>query len=83
MGMKELDRLESMFDEAIRAFKQSSGTLPLGRVAFSVPECAEALGVSKDSVWREIYSGRLHSVRLGRRVLIPRKALEELLAESG
>lgn len=42
-----------------------------GRLALSVAEVAEALGVSRTMVSRECASGRLHSIKVGQRRLIP------------
>ena len=49
--------------------------LPLG-----VKEVADALGVSRELVKQMIRTGKLPSVKLGRRRLISRKALERFLA---
>jgi hypothetical protein len=49
---------------------------------YSVPEAAEALGVSKILVWRFIYRGLLRRCRLGRRTVITGVQLLELLAAS-
>lgn len=45
----------------------------------SVPEAAERLGVSKSYVWELVRAGRLHTVRLGKRVLVPTAALAEFV----
>ena len=44
----------------------------------SVPEAAQLLGVSARHLWRLIDSKEVLTVRLGRRVMVPRKALEKL-----
>ena len=44
----------------------------------SVPEAARLLGVGKTFAWALVRSGALPTVRLGKRVLIPRAALERL-----
>ena len=49
------------------------------RLTYSVKEAAEALGVSAWTVREEIRTGRIESVRLGSRILIPRFALEQLV----
>ncbi len=49
------------------------------RLALGVQEVADALGVSRELV-KMIRTGRLPSVKLGRRWLISRKALERFLA---
>ena len=50
------------------------------RLAFGVQEVADALGVSRELVKHMIRTGELPSVKLGRRRLISRKALERFLA---
>jgi excisionase family DNA binding protein len=44
----------------------------------SVPEAARLLGVGTTFGWAMVRSGEIPSVRLGRRVLVPRAALEQL-----
>ena len=51
----------------------------MDRVAYSPTEAAEALGISRSAAYNLIGSGRLRAVRLGRRTLVPRDALGELL----
>jgi excisionase family DNA binding protein len=53
------------------------------RLAFGVQEAADALGVSRELVKHMIRTGELPSVKLGRRRLISRKALERFLAGGG
>jgi excisionase family DNA binding protein len=49
------------------------------RLAYRVPEAAEALGISERQAWRLIQQGDLSVVRSGKMVLIPRIALEAFL----
>ena len=49
------------------------------RLAFSVDEAAESLGVSANTVWKLIRDGVLRKVKVGRRTLIPATSLEELV----
>ncbi len=46
-------------------------------------EVAEALRCGRSSVYEAIRRGDIRAVRLGRRVLVPRAALEELLGIQG
>lgn len=50
------------------------------RQTLSVAEAAEVLGISRAHAYDCVRSGELPSITLGRRVVIPRRALEELLA---
>lgn len=49
------------------------------RMTYSVDEAAAILGVSKSKLYESVRSGELRGVQLGRRVVIPCDALEELL----
>jgi excisionase family DNA binding protein len=53
-----------------------ANNLPL---VYSVPQAAALLGVSRTHAYELVARGELVHVRLGRRVLIPRVALERLL----
>ena len=48
------------------------------RITYTVKEAASALGVSEWMVREEIRSGRIESIRMGARILIPRQVLERL-----
>lgn len=49
------------------------------KLALSVCEAADALGISRGKAYEQVRMGRLASIRLGRRILIPREAVLELL----
>jgi excisionase family DNA binding protein len=53
---------------------------PIPRMAVSVPEAAASLGLSIRSTWTLVSTGRLRSIRAGRRVLVPTAALGEFIA---
>ena len=48
-------------------------------LTLSVPEAAQLLGLSINHAWRLVQTGELPSLRLGRRVLVPRAALVDLV----
>jgi excisionase family DNA binding protein len=50
-------------------------------VTLTVEEAAGILGVSRGTAYEAVRSGELPSVRLGRRLLIPRARLLQLLGE--
>jgi excisionase family DNA binding protein len=45
----------------------------------TIEEAAALLGISESSVRRSIAAGELHSIKLGRRRLVPVAAIEDLL----
>ena len=54
-----------------------------GRVVLSVAEAAVALGISTSLAYRLVREGELPSLRLGRRLVVPRVAIERALAAAG
>jgi excisionase family DNA binding protein len=50
-----------------------------GREAYTLQEFGQALGVSWFSVWRQVKSNDVRSVRFGRRILIPKEELDRVL----
>lgn len=53
----------------------------MDRLVYSVPEAAQVLGISEWLCRRQIAQGRIPVARYGRRVVVPRAALEATLAE--
>ena len=49
------------------------------RLVFSVQEVSKLLGLSKASTYEAVRIGSIPSITIGRRILIPKVALQELL----
>ena len=49
------------------------------RLVFSVQEISRLLGLSRASTYEAVRVGSLPSIKVGRRILIPKSALQELL----
>jgi excisionase family DNA binding protein len=49
------------------------------RLTFSVKEAAQLLGLSKNSAYQGILTGEIPHIKIGKRILIPRNALERFL----
>ena len=47
------------------------------------PDVGRALNLSRATTYSLIHQGIIPSIRFGKRVVVPRKALEELLASAG
>jgi len=54
--------------------------LKLVKETLIVPEAAAALGIGDTLAWRLVQTGDLRTVKLGRRRLVPRAALDDLLS---
>jgi len=52
------------------------------RMTLSVEEAAAMLGISRALAYELIRKGELPRLRLGRRVVVPRRALEEYVASA-
>jgi len=54
------------------------------RLVMSVEEAGEALGISRATAYMLANTGRLPAIRISdRRIIVPRKAIENLLASAG
>lgn len=52
------------------------------RLTLKVEEAAEALGISRALAYELVARGEIPSLRLGRRIVVPRRGLEAMLAEA-
>lgn len=51
------------------------------RLTMTVEKAARRLGIGRDAAYRAVRSGELPSIRMGRKILVPRVALARLLGE--
>jgi excisionase family DNA binding protein len=58
---------------------ESRGAETLPRL-LSIPQTCHLLGVGRSSLYQMMASGRVRSVKIGRRRLIPREAIDEFVA---
>jgi excisionase family DNA binding protein len=66
----------------MNATRTEVGTESAGqRLTCTIDEAAELLGVSRHLAYRAANAGDLPVIRVGRRMLVPRAALERLLTE--
>jgi excisionase family DNA binding protein len=54
--------------------------LGLEKQTLTVPETARVLGIGRNSAYEAVRTGEIPSLKIGRRVLVPRLAVERLLA---
>ncbi len=50
-------------------------------LTLTVTECAELLGIGRNSAYEAIARGEIPVVKIGKRLLVPRQALEKMLQE--
>ena len=53
------------------------------RLVYTVEEAGRLLGLSRSSSYEGVRTGSIPSIRVGGRVLVPKKALEKLLDSAG
>jgi excisionase family DNA binding protein len=73
-------RLDAAIAELVAALRDElrEATLAPGPDRmYSISEAAAALGVSRTTAYAELQAGRLRSVKLGRRRLVPASAIAE------
>ena len=49
------------------------------RLTLTVPEAARKLGISRNAAYEAAQRGEIPSIRVGKRLLVPRAALERML----
>ncbi len=59
-----------------------ASVIPLEREFYTCREVETLTGLSHSGVWRAAVRGDLPSIRVGRRILFPRRAIEELIAQA-
>ena len=53
------------------------------RLVHSVEEAATLLGISRSFAYKAVHRGEVPSMRIGRRILVPKAALERYLSLAG
>ena len=51
------------------------------KLTLSVEETAKLLGIGRNLCYERVKTGEIPSLKIGRRLLVPKAALEKLLAE--
>jgi len=80
------DALRSLGDPDLgggsSADDRSAGVITTGpdRLTLTVEEAAATLGISRASAYEGVRRGEIPAIRIGRRVLVPRVALDRLLS---
>ena len=51
------------------------------RQTFTVPEVAKVLGIGRSAAYEAARTGQIPTIKIGKRILVPRVALERLLEQ--
>jgi excisionase family DNA binding protein len=52
------------------------------RLTITVEEAARLLGISRGLAYEMVRAGKIPSIRFGKRLVVPRRALEQMLGEA-
>ncbi len=55
----------------------------LSKTTLTIEEMSLTLGIGRNSAYEAVKRGDIPSIRIGRRILVPTKALERKLSEAG
>ncbi len=55
--------------------------VPAERKTLTVPEVGKALGIGRNQAYEAVRKGLIPSLKIGKRLLVPKAALDRLLAE--
>jgi len=64
-----------------RAFIGKKGEEMAEKLTLSVEEAAKLLGIGRNLCYDRVKTGEIPAIKIGKRLLVPRSALEKLLAE--
>ncbi len=53
------------------------------KLVLTVEQAVEILGISRPTAYEAIQTGEIPHIRIGRRILVPRVALERMLENAG
>ena len=53
----------------------------MNKLTLSVEEAVEILGISRGSAYQAVRMGEIPCIKIGKRILVPRVALEKMLDE--
>ena len=51
------------------------------KLTLSVEEAAKLLGIGRNLAYEKVKTGEIPAIKIGKRLLVPKKALEKLLEE--
>jgi excisionase family DNA binding protein len=77
-----VDTYQTQSEANARATLATTGRTPAERLTLTVDEVAVALGISRSSAYECAKRGEIPTVRFGRRIVVPRRAVLALLGET-
>ena len=75
-------RCKELSDLPMRSYQGTTAGKPGERLAVSVKEAAKMLGLSRASAYEAVRTGQIPSLRFGKRIVVPRAALNKMLSQA-
>jgi excisionase family DNA binding protein len=72
----------SPHDSTVHTYPVTAARVLNEPLTISIGQAAKILGLSRGSAYTAVHTGQIPSIRFGSRILIPRVALEKMLAEA-
>jgi excisionase family DNA binding protein len=69
-------------DSPVHSNQVTTAVEPGEPLALSVKEAAKILGLSRASAYEAVRTGQIPSLRFGRRIVVPRAALDKMLSQA-
>jgi len=77
-----IQELQNVSKDVKFALVNNDSPLKSKKLTYSVVEAADILGLSRSATYEAIRTKQIPSIRFGRRIIIPRFALEKMLREA-
>ncbi len=78
-GALDADRYDDQLTDMTRPDSDERSAMSNEKLAYSVTEVADLLSISRAAAYTYVRTGLIRSVSLGGRIIIPRRAIDELL----
>jgi len=84
-ALNEAERVAHWLDFQVerRNVGETIPAKPVQRLTLTVEEAAQALGISRAFAYESVAKGEIPCIRIGKRILIPKIALDKLLEGAG
>mgnify|MGYP001581180568 CR=1 FL=1 len=81
-GSSKIDRVSIASLKEDSRLARKSEQLPEDRLGFTVKDVAKFLGISHSSVYNAVKTGQIPSVKVGKRIVIPKDTLAQFLSSA-
>jgi excisionase family DNA binding protein len=73
---------KELFDKLVKSMEQMESMLKdVGKLSYTIDGVVRATSLSRSSIYKSIADGSLRSIKVGRRRMVTRKALEEYISK--